>query len=135
MSNKKSQDLQACGQTRPRYAPCRSHMGCRKRSVGFRICQSSPSFKFGAPTVDGSWSNRSTTTLEAKRWLLSILAKAMKEDPAYTTIHCLKSTPSSWCGKAGLAPDHHVTARSAMKYTTEICLQSRLDIPRLRLVY
>ena len=55
-----------------------------------------------APTEDGEWINRCTSTLEAKRWLLCVLKKALGKDVDATTIHCLKSTALSWAGKAGL---------------------------------
>ena len=58
-----------------------------------------------APTEDGEWTNRSTSTLEAKRWLLCVLKKALGKDPEATTIHCLKSTALSWAGKAGLGTE------------------------------
>ena len=68
-----------------------------------------------APTEDGEWTNRSTSTLEAKRWLLCVLKKALGKDPDATTIHCFKSTALSWAGKAGLGTEvrqvlgHHST--------------------------
>ena len=58
-----------------------------------------------APTEEGQWTNRSTSTLEAKKWLLSILYKALGQDPDGTTIHCLKSAALSWAGKAGLSAE------------------------------
>ena len=58
-----------------------------------------------APTEEGEWTNRSTSTLEAKRWLLCVLKKALGKDPEATTIHCLKSTALSWAGKAGLGTE------------------------------
>ena len=58
-----------------------------------------------APTEDGEWTNRSTSALEAKRWLLCVLKKALGKDPDATTIHCLKSTALSWAGKAGLGTE------------------------------
>ena len=68
-----------------------------------------------APTEDGEWTNRSTSTLEAKRWLLCVLMKALGKDPDATTIHCLKSTALSWGwesrpgnrSKAGAGPPQH----------------------------
>ena len=59
-----------------------------------------------APTTDGDWTNRSTSTVEAKRWLLCLLKKSLGRDPEATTIHCLKSTALSWAGKAGLGTFH-----------------------------
>ena len=44
-----------------------------------------------APTEDGGRTNRSTSTQEAKKWLLSVLSRALGKDPEMTTIHCLKS--------------------------------------------
>ena len=70
-----------------------------------------------APTEDGQWTDRSTSTLEAKKWLLSILFRALGQDPDATTIHCLKSTALSWAGKAGLSAEvrqilgHHSTGK------------------------
>ena len=52
--------------------------------------------------ADGGWTNRSTSTQAAKKWLLSVLSRALGKDPEMTTIHCLKSTALSWAGKAGL---------------------------------
>ena len=72
-----------------------------------------------APTEDGEWTHRSTSTLEAKRWLLCVLKKALGKDPEATTIHCLKSTALSWSGKAGLGPEvrqvlgHHSTGKKS----------------------
>ena len=70
-----------------------------------------------APTEEGQWTNRSTSTVEAKRGLLSILSRALGRDPEMTTIHCLKSTALSWAGKAGLNAEtrqvlgHHSTGK------------------------
>ena len=58
-----------------------------------------------APTEDGRWTSRSTSTLEAKKWLLSALSRSLDRDPEMTTIHCLKSTALSWAGKAGLSAE------------------------------
>ena len=74
-----------------------------------------------APTEDGEWTNRSTSTLEAKRWLLRVLKKALGKDPDATTIHCLKikSTALSWAGQAGLGTEvtqvlgHHSTGKKS----------------------
>ena len=72
-----------------------------------------------APTEDGKWTDRSTSTLEAKKWLLSILFRALGQDPDATTIHCLKSTALSWAGKAGLSAEvrqilgHHSTGKKS----------------------
>ena len=72
-----------------------------------------------APTEDGQWTDRSTSTLEAKKWLLSILFRALGQDPDATTIHCLKSTALSWAGKAGLSAEvrqilgHHSTGKKS----------------------
>ena len=72
-----------------------------------------------APTEDGEWTNRSTSTLEAKRWLLCVLKKALRKDPDATTIHCPKSTALSWAGKAGLGTEvrqvlgHHSTGKKS----------------------
>jgi len=57
-----------------------------------------------APTEDGQWTDRSTSTLEAKKWLLSILFRALGQDPDATTIHCLKSTGLSWGAKQASVP-------------------------------
>ena len=84
-----------------------------------------------ARTEDGEWTNRSTSTLEAKRWLLSVLKKALGKDPDATTIHCLKSTALSWAGKAGLGTEvrqvlgHH----SAGKKSHEIYNRDLLAEP------
>ena len=72
-----------------------------------------------APTEDGEWTKRSTSTLEAKRWLLCVLKKALGKDPEATTIHCLKSTALSWAKKAGLGTEerqvlgHHSTGEKS----------------------
>ena len=72
-----------------------------------------------APTEDGQWTDRSTSTLEAKKWLLSILFRSLGQDPDATTIHCLKSTALSWAGKAGLSAEvrqilgHHSTGKKS----------------------
>ena len=58
-----------------------------------------------APTEEGGWTNRSTSTQEAKKWLLSVLSRALDKDPEMTAIHCLKSTALSWAGKAGLSAE------------------------------
>ena len=42
-----------------------------------------------APTTDGDWTNRSTSTVEAKRWLLCLLKKSLGKGPEATTIHSL----------------------------------------------
>ncbi len=74
-----------------------------------------------APTEDGEWTDRSTSTLEAKRWLLCVLKKSLGKGPDATTIHCLKSTALSWAGKAGLgtgvrqALGHHSTGKKSHK--------------------
>ena len=72
-----------------------------------------------APTEEGQWTNRSTSTEEAKKWMLCILSKALGGDPEATTIHCLKSTALSWAGTAGLSPEvrqilgHHSTGKKS----------------------
>ena len=43
-----------------------------------------------APTEEGQWTDRSTSTLEAKKWLLSILCRALGQDPDATTIPSLQ---------------------------------------------
>ena len=66
-----------------------------------------------APTEEGRWTNRSTSTLEAKKWLLSVLSRSLDRGPEMTTIHCLKS----WAGKAGRSAEtrqvlgHHSTGK------------------------
>ena len=70
-----------------------------------------------APTEEGGWTNRSTSAQEAKKWLLSILSRALDGEPEMTTIHCLKSIALSWAGKAGLSAEtrqvlgHHSTGK------------------------
>ena len=70
-----------------------------------------------APTQEGGWTNRSTSTQGAKKWRLSVLSRALNEDPEMPTIHCLKSTALSWAGKAGLSAEtrqilgHHSTGK------------------------
>ena len=72
-----------------------------------------------APTEEGQWTDRSTSTLEAQKWLLSILCRALGQDPHATTMHCLKSTALSWAGKAGLSAEvrqilgHHSTGKKS----------------------
>ena len=58
---------------------------------------------FPAPKglTDLGWQARSVTTSEAGRWMRSLLTKRLG-DIEYTTVHTLKSTPLSWCAKAGL---------------------------------
>ena len=80
-----------------------------------------------APTQRGQWTDRSTSTLEAKKWLLSILFRALGQDPDATTIHCLKSTALSWAGKAGLSAEvrqilgHHSTGKKSHEiYNTNL---------------
>ena len=75
-----------------------------------------------APTEDGGWTNRSTSTQEAKKWLLSVLSRGLGKDPEMTTIHCLKSIALSWAGKAGLnAETRQVLGRhSTGKHSHEI---------------
>ena len=34
-----------------------------------------------APTEEGQWTDKSTSTLEAKKWLLSILCRTLGQDP------------------------------------------------------
>ena len=73
--------------------------------------------QLAAPSEGGQWTNRATSTLEAKRWPLSILRKSLGKDPEMTTIHCLKSTALSLAGKAGLGAEvrrvlgHHSTGK------------------------
>ena len=72
-----------------------------------------------APTEEGQWTNRSTSTLEAKKWLLSILYRALGQDLDATAIHCLKSTALSSAGNAGLSAEvrqilgHHSTGKKS----------------------
>ena len=85
------------------------------------------------PTEEGHWTNRSTSTHEAKKWLLSVLSRALDKEPEMTTIHCLKSTALSWAGKAGLNArqdkswDITALGNTLTKSTTEICLPSQSD--------
>lgn len=90
-------------------------MGSGKDTMGLGICQSGQ-IKLAdrpldllhnvqllrAPSEEGQWTNRSTSMLEAKKWLLSVFSRSLGRDPEITTIHCLKSTALSWAGKAGL---------------------------------
>ena len=70
-----------------------------------------------APIEEGGWTNRSTSTQEAKKWLLSVLSRALNKDLEMPTINCLKSTALSWAGKAGLSAEtrqilgHHSTGK------------------------
>ncbi len=43
-----------------------------------------------APTEEGCWTNRSTSTLEAKKWFLSVLSRSLDRGPEMNAIHCLK---------------------------------------------
>ena len=69
-----------------------------------------------APTPEGGWSSRSTTTSEAGKWLRHILSR-MEGTLDHTTAHTLKGTPLSWCAKFGIDPDtrlllgHHSTGK------------------------
>ena len=80
-----------------------------------------------APTEEGGWTNRSTSTQEAKKWLLSVLSRAWDCEPEMTTIHCLESTALSWAGKAGLNAEmrqvlgHHSTGKHCREICVEIC--------------
>ena len=92
-----------------------------------------------APTEDGQWTDRSTSTLEAKKWLLSILFRALGQDPDATTIHCLKSTALSWAGKAGLSAEvrqilgHHSTGKKSHEiYNRDPLRQFDLLLQRIR---
>ena len=58
-----------------------------------------------ASTEEGCWTNRSTSTLEAKKWFLSVLSRSLDRGPEMNTIHCLKSTALSWAGKSGLSAE------------------------------
>eukprot|EP00435_Cladocopium_sp_Y103_P041887 s2114_g11.t1 len=73
-----------------------------------------------------AWQDRAVTTTEAGKWLRSMLSKRLGEIE-YTTVHTLKSTPLSWCAKAGLDPTtrlllgHHVTGKhSADVYARDV---------------
>ena len=87
-----------------------------------------------APTEDGQWTDRSTSTLEAKKWLLSILFRALGQDLDATTIHCLKSTALSWAGKAGLSAEvrqilgHHSTGKKSHEIYNRDLLADPLDL-------
>ena len=80
-----------------------------------------PPWKLQLTPEDGGWTNRSTSTQEAKKWLLSVLSRALGKDPEMTTIHCLKSTALSWAGKAGLNAEtrqvlgHHSTGKHSQE--------------------
>ena len=72
------------------------------------------------------WQHRAVSTSEAGSWLRSLLSKRLGEID-YTTIHTLKSTPWSWCAKAGLSEPtrlmlgHHVTGKhSADVYARDV---------------
>ena len=72
------------------------------------------------------WQQRAVSTSEAGSWLRSLLSKRLGEID-YTTIHTLKSTPLSWCAKAGLSEPtrlmlgHHVTGKhSADVYARDV---------------
>lgn len=54
-----------------------------------------------ARAANGGWMSRAE---EAGAWLCSILRRRLCTCP-HTTIHALKSTPLSWCGKMGLSPE------------------------------
>ena len=84
-----------------------------------------------APTEDGHWTNRPTSTLEAKMWLLSVLSRSLDSDPEMTTIHCLKSTALSWAGKAGLSAGtrHALGHRSTDEHSHEIYNRDLLAKP------
>ena len=87
---------------------------------------------FPAPKglADLGWQNRSVTTSEAGRWLRSLLSKRLG-DIEYTTVHTLKSTPLSWCAKAGLDQNtrlllgHHSTG----KQSAEVYVRDSLAAP------
>lgn len=71
-----------------------------------------------ASKPDGSWSERSVTTSEAKKWFRKML-RSFDLASEYTTVHTLKGTPLSWCTKGGLDPcvgqllGHHPTGKSS----------------------
>eukprot|EP00435_Cladocopium_sp_Y103_P015409 s326_g3.t1 len=77
-------------------------------------------------TGTGTWQGRAVTTTEAGNWVRSLLSKRLGEID-YTTIHALKSTPLSWCAKAGLDQPtrlllgHHTTGKqSADVYARDV---------------
>ena len=128
VQNSQPQDSQACPEARPLHAVSSTCLGCRQYTLGHRVCKNSQISQLdslhnvpllAAPTEDGEWTNRSTSTLEAKRWLLCVLKKALGKDPDATTIHCLKSTALSSAGKAGLGTEvrqvlgHHSTGKKS----------------------
>ena len=85
------------------------------------------------PAPDGCgelWQHRAVSTSEAGSWLRSLLSKRLGEID-YTTIHTLKSTPWSWCAKAGLSEPtrlmlgHHVTG----KHSADVSARDVLAAP------
>ena len=80
-----------------------------------------------APTEDGRWTNRSTSTLEAKRWLLSVLSRTLGRDPEITTIH--------WAGLSAETRQvlgHHSTGKHSHEIYNRVLLAE--PIRRLELI-
>lgn len=82
-----------------------------------------------APSLNGDWMDRAVTSKEAGEWLMSIIHR---REPSCerTTIHTLKGTPLSWCGKYGLQPEsrllfgHHASGKhSADTYARNVLAQ------------
>lgn len=85
----------------------------------------------------GAWQNRAVTTSEAGSWMRSLLSQRLGEIE-YTTIHTLKSTPLSWCAKAGLCETtrlllgHHVTGKhSADVYARDVLAAPLRDFDKV----
>eukprot|EP00435_Cladocopium_sp_Y103_P007410 s3328_g2.t1 len=81
-------------------------------------------------SLDAGWQPRSVTTNEAGKWLRSLLSGQLGEIE-YTTVHCLKGTPLSWCAKAGLSETtrlllgHHVSG----KHSADVYARDALAAP------
>ena len=81
-----------------------------------------------APNVDGTWSDRSTGSREATRWLNHLLD--LDASDTKVSSHSLKATVLSWCAKWGADPTerlilgHHATgAKSLDTYSRDLLAQ------------
>ena len=73
---------------------------------------------------------RSISSVEASNWLLSLSFRKIGR-VAHTTIHTLKATTLSWCGKFGLAEDVRLAVgrHSSGKKSSEIYARDTLSFP------
>eukprot|EP00435_Cladocopium_sp_Y103_P074032 s203_g46.t1 len=100
--------------------------------AGIQLCALHDDALLPAPvgSLDAGWQPRSVTTNEAGKWLRSLLSGRLGEIE-YTTVHCLKGTPLSWCAKAGLDETtrlllgHHVSG----KHSADVYARDALAAP------